>query len=576
MSQPRYHLSLTELQLQLRPNFWDAIALLLILGILAALAWATMQMTSSYQIGDTIAISLSPEYLPSYALRTTLRILIAMIISLIFTLTVGTLAAKQPAAERLLIPMIDILQSIPVLSFLAITVIGFIHLFPGSLLGPECASIFAIFTAQAWNMALGFYQSLKNLPTYFSETASLFHLSAWQKFWRIEVPFSLPSLLWNMMMSMSASWFFVVASEAIAVANQTILLPGIGSYIAVAIAQTNFLAISYAIMAMFIVILIYDQLLFRPLLQWSARFQISSQDEGNDHSWVMALLNKTGILIHISTLFAIISNRFVNAFPQQASRSFSPKRYWSQYLTYLIYMLIGLAITMSTMMLAFYIDWAISLSEVIHVIRLGLITSLRVFILIILSSLIWVPIGVWVGMRPYLAYRIQPIIQFLASFPANLVFPLVVSIIIRYQLNIEIWTAPLMILGSQWYILFNVIAGTIVLPKDLYHTINNLGVHGWLWWRRFILPGIFPYYITGAMTAAGGAWNASIVAEWVNWGETILVATGLGSYITQYTHLGDFHRIALGTAIMCLYVLLFNQLLWQPLYKLAENRFKLA
>src|SRR5579862_4377499 len=255
------------------PNYWDMVALLLVLGVIAVLAWVAKQMAVPYELGQAIPISLDPHHLPGYALRTVLRMLVALFFSLLFTFTFATWAAKSKRAERIIIPLIDILQSVPILGFLSISVVGFIRLFPGSLLGPECAAIFAIFTSQAWNMALGFYQTVRSVPTELNEAANMFHLSAWQRFWRIDVPFSMPGLLWNMMMSMSAGWFFVVASEAVSVANQQIMLPGVGSYIAVAINAMDLHAIGYAILTMFVVILIYDQLLFRPLVAWADKFK---------------------------------------------------------------------------------------------------------------------------------------------------------------------------------------------------------------------------------------------------------------------------------------------------------------
>jgi NitT/TauT family transport system permease protein len=557
----------------IRPNPWDFIALIIITGILVAFAWTGLQMAQPYNLGEQITISLLPTSLPNYALRTVLRMILALAISLVFTFTVGTWAAKSHRAERIIIPMIDVLQAIPVLSFLSITIVGFISLFPGSLLGPECASIFAIFTAQAWNMTFGFYQSLKTIPNDMLEVAKMYHLSSWQKFWRIEVPYATPSLLWNMMMSMSASWFFVVASEAISVANQDIRLPGIGSYIALAIDQTDAKAVLLAIIAMFIVIILYDQLFFRPFLYWAEKFQEKKTNIDKElKSWFVILIQKTRVITHWSYFFSIITGKILNL--SLLNQPFLPKHKFklpirSDWLwnTLAISLLVG-----SLYVLSIFIIENVTIHEVLHVCILGLFTTVRVLVLIVLSSLLWVPIGVWIGKRQKIAYTLQPIIQFLASFPANLLFPLVVLGIVKYNLNVEIWTTPLMILGSQWYILFNVIAGTLEIPRELHYATDNLGLKGLSWWTKFILPGIFPFYITGAITAAGGAWNASIVAELVSWGDTTLKASGLGAYIAEFTTSGDFHRIALGTSIMCTYVLLLNKICWQPLYKIAKEK----
>lgn len=564
----------------LAPNVWDIIALFFVLGMIVLFAWAGHQMTRPYHIGETVAIHLNPSYLPSYALHTTLRMFIALFFSLLFTFIFGTWAAKSVLAECLIVPMIDILQSVPVLGFLSATVVGFIALFPGSLLGPECAAIFAVFAAQAWNMALGFYQTLKTVPADMIEASAVLQLSAWQRFWRIEVPFSMPGLLWNMMLSMSASWFFVVACETITVSNQNILLPGIGSYIATAIALADHTAVYHAIIAMLIVIFLYDQLLFRPLVVWAEKFKSEmTATEQFPSSWVLDLFQRARFFRQLGEKIQILLDGVVNISWLLRKRSrhldevVHPKLHW--WFAVFWNLGLGVAVVLTVLLLGRYIFSSVSADEALHVVYLGCVTALRVVVLIIISSIIWVPVGVWIGFRPRVAEVAQPIVQFLAAFPANLLFPVVVALIVHYNLNVNIWVTPLMILGAQWYILFNVIAGASALPKDLLQVADNLGLKRWLRWRSFILPGIFPYYVTGAITAVGGAWNASIVAEVVNWGPTHLIATGLGAYITEYTTTGDFPRIALGIGVMCLFVLLFNRVLWRPLYVYAQRRFKL-
>lgn len=558
-------------------NRWDLLLLILVFAVLFFLAWTGKQMATPYSIGEPLPISLEPGVLPFYASRTVLRMFIALIFSLLFTFIVGTLAAKNRRAEQVIIPAIDILQSVPVLSFLAITVTGFIHLFPGSMLGPECASIFVIFTSQVWNITFGFYQSLKMVPHDLHEAADMFQLSAWQRFWKIEVPYSMPGLLWNMMMSMSASWFFVVLSEAIVVAHQDIRLPGVGSYIALAIEQSDLKALGYAILTMVVVIFLYDQILFRPLIAWSEKFKTEqSPDEEEYESWLIDWLRSSRLMKRAGSGLQIIKDYFVNlpglsGCAPKTRKDINFKR--QKQMDWLWNGLVGLIIIISGYLLLRYILTKVPVKEIVHVFFLGAATGTRVLVLIILSSFIWIPVGVWVGLRSRLAQRLQPVIQFVAAFPANLFYPLFVIAILRFNLNVEIWVAPLMILGTQWYILFNVIAGASLIPRDLSLAADNFGVKGWQWWRRLALPAIFPFYITGAITAAGGAWNASIVAERVSWGNTTLKATGLGEYIQASTLSGDFHKIALGTAMMCLYVLLFNHVLWRPLYRLAQERF---
>lgn len=558
-------------------NRWDLLLLFLMIAILFFLGWAGAQMATPYQLGDFIPISLDPANLPFYALRTVLRLFIALIFSLLFTFTVGALAAKSRRAEQIIIPAIDILQSIPVLSFLSITVTGFIHLFPNSLLGPECAAIFAIFCAQVWNMTFGFYQSLKTIPHDLIEVSSMFCLSSWQRFWKVEVPFSMSGLLWNMMISMSASWFFVVLSEAISVAHQNIRLPGVGSYIALAIAQQNIQAVGYAIVTMVIVIFLYDQILFRPLIAWSEKFKIESfPDEAEYESWLIDLMRNSRLMKRLAKGMSVFTNWFVNLRWLRLSKppavkeiNLQSQKYWDRVWAVLVL----LVIFSGGWYLLRFILAEVKVREIGYVFALGAATGARVIILIVLSSLLWIPVGVWIGLRPRVAQKIQPIIQFVAAFPANLFYPLFVIAIVAFHLNVEIWLTPLMILGTQWYILFNVIAGASSIPRDLYLAADNFGLSGWIWWKRLALPGIFPFYITGAITAAGGAWNASIVAELVSWGSTTLRATGLGEYIQASTMAGDFPKIALGTAMMCVYVLAFNHLIWRPLYRLAEERF---
>lgn len=558
-------------------NRWDILLLILVFAILFFLGWAGSQMATPYQLGDQIPISLAPSNLPFYALRTVLRLFIALIFSILFTFIIGALAAKNRRAEQIIIPAIDILQSIPVLSFLSITVTGFIHLFPNSLLGPECASIFAIFCAQVWNMTFGFYQSLKTIPYDLKEVSAMFRLSAWQRFWKVEVPFSMSGLLWNMMISMSASWFFVVLSEAISVAHQNIRLPGVGSYIALAIAQRDLHAVGYAILTMVVVIFLYDQILFRPLIAWSEKFKVEqSPDESEYQSWLIDLIRGSRLMKRFTGVMGVFTDSFVNARwlrvgePRAVKEiDIKKQKRWDR----LWGALVLFSIFCGGWFLLEFILAELKVSDIVHVFLLGAATGTRVIVLIILSSLIWIPVGVWIGLRPRIAQKIQPIIQFVAAFPANLFYPLFVIAIVEYNLSVEIWVTPLMILGTQWYILFNVIAGASTIPRELYLAADNFGLKGWIWWKRLALPGIFPFYITGAITAAGGAWNASIVAEWVSWGNTTLKATGLGEYIQASTTAGDFPKIALGTAMMCVYVLAFNHLIWRPLYRLAEERF---
>lgn len=564
----------------LRPNIWDMVALILVTGAMVLIVYGGEQTTAPLSALDVAPVSLDPANLPLYALRTTMRMLLAIVCSIIFTFIYAALAAKSRRAEMVLIPLLDILQSVPILGFLTFTVVFFMNLFPGRVFGAELACVFAIFTSQAWNMTFSMYQSMRNVPKDLEEASQSFHLSGWQRFWRLDVPFAMPGLIWNTMMSMSGGWFFVVASEAITVGNTTVTLPGIGSYVALGIEKQNLPAIGYAILTMLLVIIAYDQLLFRPVVAWADKFRFEQTASASaPTSWMLDLFRRTRALRALSLPFAalnkIISNLHI-AVPASLKMASGKHRQPSRIIDALWLGIIVASTGYAAWRIYQYLSATLSLSDVLSAFGYGLITLARVVVLIALATLIWVPIGVWIGLRPKLAERVQPLAQFLAAFPANLAFPVFVVMIVRYGLNANIWLSPLMILGTQWYILFNVIAGASAFPSDLREAASSLHLKGWRWWVKVVLPGIFPYYITGAITASGGSWNASIVAEVASWGNTHLSATGLGAYIANATENGDFPRVVLGIAIMCILVTLFNRLLWRPLYAFGERRLRLG
>ncbi|CAG4886397.1 ABC transporter permease [Paraburkholderia gardini] len=563
------------------PNRWDFVAFPLIICIIAMAAIGFHETMAPISTLQTQAISLDPANLPEYAMRTTLRMLAAMVASLIFTLVYGTLAAKSRRAGQVLVPILDILQSVPVLGYISFTVTFFLALFPARVLGAELAAIFAIFTSQAWNMTFSFYQSLRTVPRDLDEVSRGFHLTSWQRFWKLEVPFSMPGLIWNMMMSMSGGWFFVVASEAITVGNHSITLPGIGAYLAAAIAGKDLHAIGWVILTMTVVILAYDQFLFRPLVAWADKFRMETTSSGNaPESWLLDLIRRTRLihrlLVPLGWLFAKAARVPLRVPSFDRVRFQIPQREKSSKLGDIVWALGVLIATVYVVCrVALYVRTGVTMDEVGHAFVLGLITLLRVVVLIAIASVVWVPIGVLIGLRPRLAEKMQPLAQFLAAFPANLLFPVFVIAIVRFGLNPDIWLSPLIVLGTQWYILFNVIAGATSYPNDYREAAANFHIRGWQWWRQAMLPGIFPYYVTGAITASGGAWNASIVAEAVQWGNTKVVAHGLGAYIAQNTEAGDYPKIILGIAVMSLFVTLFNRLLWRPMYAYAEAKLRL-
>ena len=556
------------------PNRWDWALMPLILGVVVVVAFSASQMSRPFEIGTPTEISLDPIYLPYYLMRTTMRMMLAMFCSLLFTFVFAYVASKYRAAEKVMIPMLDILQSLPILGFQAISVAPFIALFSGNLFGVECAAVFAIFTSQAWNMAFSLHQSMRTVPSELAEAASIFRLSGWQRFWRLELPYGMPGLLWNMMMSMSGGWFFIVAAEAISVANQDIKLPGIGSYIAVANEQGNLKAIGWAIVAMVGGILLYDQLLFRPLLAWADKFRFEeNQGDTAQQSWLLDWLRRSRwtnaltekVWVKLQGSLGWFRRSYDGTSIRARQKPINPmvERVWDAVL--------AAAVMIASWRLVVFIHSEVGWAEAGHVFMLGFATLTRVLILMALASAFWVPVAVWIGMRPKWAQRVQAWAQLAAAFPTNLTFPVAAGLITYYHLNPSYWLSPLIIFGTQWYIVFNVVAGASTIPTELRYVADNFGLSGWLKWKRFLLPAIFPSLVTGMITASGGSWNASIVAELVTWHDKQLVATGLGAYIADMTAKGDFPRIALGMAVMSLFVIVLNRYVWRRLYTRAEQ-----
>ncbi|MGO9356355.1 MAG: ABC transporter permease, partial [Xanthobacteraceae bacterium] len=403
-----------------RPNIWDAVALILIVGVMVAIAYGAQQTEAPLTALDIAPVSLDPSNLPLYALRTTLRMLAAIVCSLIFTFGYAALAAKSRRAEMVMIPMLDILQSVPILGFLTFTVVFFMNLFPGRVLGAELACVFAIFTSQAWNMTFSMYQSLRNVPKDLEEATLSFHLSGWQRFWRLDVPFAVPGLVWNTMMSMSGGWFFVVASEAITVGDSTVTLPGVGSYVAVAIKEQNLPAVGYAVLTMLAVIILYDQFLFRPIVAWADKFRFEQTASATaPESWMLDLFRRTRALRALSWPFVLLKNAVSSIqwrWPWPAARA-PRNRPSSRLLDVAWYAVIAAGTFYAGWLIYDYLAASLSLKDVSIAVGVGFVTLARVLILIALASLIWVPIGVWIGLRPRIAERAQPVVQFLAAFP---------------------------------------------------------------------------------------------------------------------------------------------------------------
>jgi NitT/TauT family transport system permease protein len=523
-------------------------------------------------------ISTDPANLPYYAVRSLLRMFIALIVSILFTFVYATAAARLRRLEKVLLPILDILQSVPVLGFLAVTVTAFINLFPGSELGLEAASIFAIFTSMAWNMTFAFYYSLVSQPRDLDEAARVLRLTKWQRFWRLDVPSGMIPLVWNGMMSFGGAWFFLAASEAISVLNHSYALPGIGSYAQAAINNGNLGEVGLAILVMIVMVIGVNFLFWRPVTAWAERFRVEeSEATEKPRSYVLDVLRRSDVpelvgrpLKPVGHLFDRATRPFGLAeHPLAVSRT--KERTGDVFFGGVIAALVAYGAYQALR----YVHDTTGLGEFGYAFALGAATFARVVVLIAIATVVWVPVGVWIGMNPKVTRYAQPVVQVLASFPANFLFPLATLVFVAWHIPLDAGAILLMALGAQWYILFNVIAGASAIPSDLREAMTNLQVSGWLRWKKFILPSIFASYVTGGITAAGGAWNASIVAEVVSYGNHHLRATGLGAYIFKATSVGDFPQVLVGIAVMSVYVVALNRLVWRRLYALAERRYSL-
>lgn len=524
------------------------------------------------------SISTDPAHLPYYALRSLLRMFVALIASTLFTFVVATAAARLPRVEKIVLPALDILQSVPILGFLSVTVTGFIALFPGSTLGLEAASVFAIFTSQAWNMAFSFHASLVSQPRDLDESARLMRLTKWQRFWKLDVPSGMIPLVWNGMMSFGGGWFFLAASEAISVGDKTYALPGVGAYVAAAVEQGQLDRVWYAILAMVVMVLGTNFLFWRPLVAWAERFR-QEDTAATDHprSIVLELLSHSSIPRVLGKTFAPVVRGF-----DRATRPLGVAEHPLFVPTMrrragdvAVAVLVIASIVYGAYWASEFIGSTIGFGSFGEAFELGLITFVRVLVIIVLATVVWVPVGVWVGMNPRVSKLAQPVVQLLASFPANFLFPFVIAFFVAANIPLSIGGILLMALGSQWYILFNVIAGASAIPTDLRQAMESFRLSRWQRWRKLILPGIFPAYVTGGITAAGGAWNASIVSEIVTYNHNTLIAPGLGSYIAQATSAGDMARVLVGVIVMSVFVVGLNRLFWRRLYRVAETRFSL-
>ncbi|MBH1920302.1 ABC transporter permease subunit [Serratia surfactantfaciens] len=506
-----------------------------------------------------------------------MRFLLGMAWSLLFSVVFAVLAARYAPLRRVILPFVNFMESVPLVGFLTFTTVYFLNLYPHSVMGLECTAIFAVFTGQAWNMMLTLYQTLRIVPKELDEAARSFNYNPWQRFWRLEFIYSVPGLLWNAMVSQSAAWFALVASEAIPVGDRSVELPGVGSYIAEALAQQNVPAILYAIVALAANIVLLDQLVFRPLVRYTARFKYedvtANRPLGNPwfynslaFSHVGAALGRT--LRTLADLWLFKLPRLWYALGLHRLFRLAAKGNW------LWRSLWYLGVVLACVWFGYQL-WEYFPKQYFAMLpEWMLLTTARVAAAMLLSVAIFTPLGVWIGMNPRLVKIFQPIIQILAAIPPNIFYPLIAAFIAIYHQDLGWWAIPMIMLGTQWYVLFNVIAGVSAIPTQITEVSETFGMRRFRWWRYYMLPAIFPYIVTGIISAAGGAWNSAIAAEVIQWGSTTLSATGLGAFISVVTDAGKNPESALGCAAMCALVALCIIFIWQPLYRIAETKFK--
>jgi NitT/TauT family transport system permease protein len=524
-----------------------------------------------------VEISRSPLALPAYAGYSLLRITIAYGLSLVFTLVYGYIAAYNPRAERFMIPLLDVLQSIPVLSFLPGVMLAMVALFPGRQLGVEAGAILLIFTGQVWNMAFSFYASLKSIPAEMREAARIYRFSWWQRFIQMELPFSAIGLVWNSMMSVAGGWFFLMACEMFVLGSRDFRLPGLGSYLQTAASAGDTPSILWGIGTMVAVIVLLDQFVWRPVIAWAEKFKVE-QVESTDapRSWVLDLFRHSRSLARIrNSTLQPLGERLMLHFSSAGEASVEqPRPAWRSWVAWPLALLLLAATGYGVVRVAMIIAGlhAAGLEEV----GIGLgATFLRVNLALLIGAAWTIPAGVAIGFSPRLARIAQPLAQIAASVPATALFPVVLLILIRAGGGLGVGSIVLLLLGTQWYILFNVIAGAMAIPTDLKECCSVFRLEGLERWKRLILPGIFPYLVTGLVTASGGAWNVSIVAEYFHFKGHIYTTTGLGATISQATDAGNFHLLLAATMMMAAAVVTINRLVWRRLYALAETRFRL-
>ncbi|MEZ0397424.1 MAG: ABC transporter permease subunit [Anaerolineales bacterium] len=550
----------------------DAVVLLLLAVLLYGGVRLAFNAPAEIQ-GPTIR--LEPRLLPWYALLSVGRMTAAYVLSVLFTIFYGRAAAYNRRAERVLMPLLDVLQSVPILSFLPVVLLSLSAILPQAV-AAELASIVLIFTSQAWNMTFGWYQSLTTIPVELREASSIFRLNTWLRFKRLEFPYGTISFIWNSMMSWAGGWFFLMAAEIFTVGSRDFRLPGLGAYLQEAANQGNTTAILWGLSALILTIIALDQFVWRPLLAWADRFKLEMvESDQPPTSWFYDLLHNSALARALSRLFAPLAERLdlwlVRRAPMRETQEEKQKRNWPALLLSLA--LAGLLLYGG--LRAAHMLTSLPAAQWGRILVGVLATLLRVVVSLVIALAWTIPVGVAIGTNRRVAAVLQPIVQVTASVPATAIFPVFLLLVVNLAGGLDVAAVFLMLMGTQWYLLFNVIAGASAIPQDLKYTSALMGLKGWARWRTLILPALFPYIITGAITASGGAWNASVVAEYEQFGGQTLTTTGIGALISQATAGGDYPLLLAATLSMVLAVVLVNRLFWRPLYRLAEEKYRM-
>ena len=560
-----------------RWSIGDVLLPLAIISLIFIVVQTASKFTGTYD--DEYVINLSLSFLPTYALQTLVRMLAAYGLSLVFSLVYAYVAYRSTTWSKVLIPLLDILQSIPVLSFLPAVVLALVSLFPGQRLGIEIASILLIFTGMTWNMTFSFYQSLNSIPQELIEASQVYRLSAWQRFWTLELPSGVVGLVWNSVMSVAGGWFFLMQTESFTLSNRNFTLPGLGSFLKAAADKGDNLAILCGIIVLVGIISVIDYFIWRPMIAWAEKFKHETVEAAQvPESRVLDFLRRSPTMRIVGDrLFMPISETFNRGFSSKPETSSLIKHKKSKWMNWLNWILVG---AFGFIVLGGTLEAVILLSKMPldnwkQVMIGAIFTAIRVFIVLIISLLITVPIGVTIGRDPKLAQFLQPIVQIAASVPATALFPVLLLGLANIGGGLDVGAVILMTLGSMWYILFNVIAGAQAIPSELFEAARVYKLSRLQRWQTLILPGIFPYLVTGIITAVGGAWNASIAGEYIKFQGKVLTATGLGSTITQASDVGDFPLLLASTIVMSLLVVTTNRLVWRPLYRLAQVKYQL-